>query len=64
VAEPHNYLSTACFHGLHERCRQHCKFCDVQCKCGCHKQAARVTRGEPAGRRTPVGVIEEKETSK
>ena len=33
---PHDYLSTACFHGLHERCRQQCKFCDVKCNCLCH----------------------------
>ncbi len=32
----HAYTSTACFHGLHERCRKTCKFCDVLCRCLCH----------------------------
>lgn len=36
----HDYLSTACFHGLHERCRRECKFCGVQCRCECHTAEA------------------------
>ena len=32
----HDYLSTACFHGLHAPCRKQCKFCDAQCRCSCH----------------------------
>lgn len=32
----HAYRSTACFHGLHERCRKQCKFCCVLCDCSCH----------------------------
>jgi hypothetical protein len=32
----HDYLSTACHHDLHDRCRQVCKFCDVGCRCDCH----------------------------
>lgn len=36
--EQHDYLSTACFHGLHDRCRKECKFCGVACKCDCHNQ--------------------------
>lgn len=32
----HDYLSTACHHGLHERCRKTCKFCAAPCKCECH----------------------------
>lgn len=50
VDEPkitHNYLSTACLHGLHDRCGEkqaergedgppHCKFCDAPCRCECH----------------------------
>lgn len=37
--DPHLYLSTACWHGLHGRCRRQCKFCDIGCLCGCHSQA-------------------------
>jgi len=33
----HQYVSTACQHGLHARCRQKCKFCDVDCLCLCHR---------------------------
>jgi hypothetical protein len=32
----HDYLSTACSHGLHDRCRRTCKFCRAPCRCGCH----------------------------
>lgn len=32
----HAYRSTACYHGQHDKCRLHCKFCAVQCFCGCH----------------------------
>jgi hypothetical protein len=32
----HDYLSTACYHKMHWRCRQFCKFCGVPCKCECH----------------------------
>ena len=32
----HDYESTACLHGKHERCRQRCKFCNVSCRCDCH----------------------------
>lgn len=35
---PHEYTSTACHHGLHEQCRQRCKFCDTPCRCECHKE--------------------------
>lgn len=33
---PHDYLSTACYHQEHVRCRKQCKFCGVPCKCSCH----------------------------
>jgi hypothetical protein len=36
----HDYLSTACFHGLHGRCRRNCKFCDAPCNCACHVSMA------------------------
>lgn len=29
----HHYVSTACLHGLHDRCRRTCKFCDTPCRC-------------------------------
>lgn len=38
--EPHIYLSTACFHDLHDRCRLVCKFCDQPCLCLCHRTAS------------------------
>jgi hypothetical protein len=33
----HEYLSTACHHQLHERCRLVCKFCQIPCACECHR---------------------------
>lgn len=33
---PHDYVSTACHHGLHEQCRLTCKFCPTDCGCPCH----------------------------
>jgi len=33
----HDYLSTACWHGLHPRCRDDCKFCAAECACRCHR---------------------------
>lgn len=33
----HEYISTACHHGIHARCRKMCKFCDQPCGCHCHK---------------------------
>ncbi len=35
----HSYLSTACYHERHDDCRMVCKFCYVQCRCKCHKEA-------------------------
>lgn len=43
----HEYLSTACYHGLHLKCGEaqrergetglpHCKFCAAFCVCTCH----------------------------
>lgn len=32
----HIYVSTACQHDLHDRCRMTCKFCNDVCKCDCH----------------------------
>lgn len=29
----HSYLSTACLHGEHGRCRRVCKFCGARCNC-------------------------------
>lgn len=33
----HPYVSTACWHGLHPRCRDSCKFCAEACRCTCHQ---------------------------
>ena len=32
----HAYVSTACRHERHARCRRQCKFCDAMCACRCH----------------------------
>ena len=31
----HQYVSTACLHGLHQRCIETCKFCGEPCLCEC-----------------------------
>jgi hypothetical protein len=31
--EPHVYVSTACHHGKHGKCRNTCKYCDEPCAC-------------------------------
>lgn len=47
VADTHEYLSTACWHGDHDYCNSmtgyggekrpgRCKFCDAHCRCECH----------------------------
>ena len=35
--EEHWYLSTACHHLLHDKCRLTCKFCPEPCSCTCHQ---------------------------
>lgn len=40
--EEHVYISTACYHGLHDRCRQSCKFCSTPCQCSCGHKAGNV----------------------
>lgn len=32
----HGYVSTACYHALHDQCRRVCKFCPAECGCECH----------------------------
>lgn len=32
----HDYTSTACLHGEHDKCRLVCKFCPTKCQCACH----------------------------
>jgi len=32
----HVYVSTACLHEEHGRCRRTCKFCAAPCQCECH----------------------------
>lgn len=41
----HLYLSTACTHGFHMRCRGTCKFCEAACRCQCHVDLAIEIRG-------------------
>ena len=33
---PH-YFSTTCMHGLHDKCKGKCKFCEEKCRCRCHR---------------------------
>lgn len=35
-ARDSHYVSTACQHTLHSRCRAHCKWCNANCRCDCH----------------------------
>lgn len=37
VEDRHDYLSTACHHGLCVDCRLACKFCGEPCRCNCHR---------------------------
>jgi hypothetical protein len=39
----HTYISTACHHELHRRCRDLCKFCEEPCSCSCHGTSGNVT---------------------
>lgn len=61
-AAPHAYVSTACLHGLHDRCRLVCKFCSAPCSCGdpeCSHDAAGKRLSLVAGSPTPeVGTHE------
>ncbi len=34
----HKYISTACHHILHTKCRIICKFCESKCSCLCHNR--------------------------
>lgn len=49
----HDYLSTACHHGLHQRCRKTCKFCETECRCSCHRAALSEGVGSGAGETAP-----------
>ena len=40
----HVYVSTACHHELHHRCREVCKFCPARCLCRCHPWRDEVMR--------------------
>lgn len=46
LAEVHCYVSTACHHGLHDKCRLVCKYCDVGCSCEHHEVSAVDRDGE------------------
>jgi hypothetical protein len=35
----HAYLSTACLHREHGKCRRVCKYCPSECQCSCHREA-------------------------
>ncbi len=37
------YISTACWHGLHDQCRNTCKYCSRSCACSHHPGVAQGT---------------------
>lgn len=49
----HVYLSTACYHSLHDKCRLTCKYCPGQtpsyCVCTCHTSNTVQSRGQEDG---------------
>jgi hypothetical protein len=55
---PHQYISTACLHGQHEKCRRFCKYCKVPCACKGCAHVEEVSPPSPEPRETdghPVG---------
>lgn len=38
LEDEHHYISTACRHNLHDRCRKRCKFCGEPCLCKHHQE--------------------------
>jgi len=40
VQVPHQYVSTGCYHELHEQCPKTCKWCHAKCRCKCHRVLA------------------------
>jgi hypothetical protein len=36
-ADPHVYLSSACYHEAHASCPRLCGFCARGCTCACHR---------------------------
>jgi hypothetical protein len=54
----HQYISTACLHGQHEKCRRFCKYCKVPCACKNCVHVEEVSPPSPEPRETdghPVG---------
>ena len=47
----HEYVSTACQHDLHDRCRKVCKFCPAPCGCTCHQEVIQTEETTVAARR-------------
>lgn len=46
----HVYMSTACYHQLHEQCRKECKFCPATCRCECHGERPDTPDTQTVGR--------------
>jgi hypothetical protein len=65
AADPCDYHSTACTHGIHSACRRTCKWCEAPCRCECHVEGtltnllARSSLGTPEGERRRAGVPKE-----
>ena len=44
--DEHVYISTACLHEEHGRCRRTCKFCAALCQCECHAMGEELSARE------------------
>jgi len=49
----HHYVSTACLHDLHDRCRRTCKFCASPCACHCHLTSPETPEDSPQSASKP-----------
>lgn len=45
LTDEHHYISTACRHDLHDRCRKRCKFCGAPCLCKHHREGSDAVPG-------------------
>lgn len=58
----HVYISTACQHDLHPRCRRVCKFCDELCLCLCHYTKGTTMTEQPEPLDNPATVAGDTDT--
>lgn len=50
----HIYISTACQHDLHTRCRRVCKYCNEACLCLCHTRPKEIAVTNPESLDNPA----------